>query len=70
MLFYRNIPFFNSVRLVSTLTRKYIVKYKALKIIKQSIGTSTLVLSTDKGLITHREALKLRKGGILLYVIS
>ena len=45
------------------------IKLNALWVLKQSIGSSTILLNTTKGILTHREALKYRLGGHLLCVI-
>ena len=70
IFFYKNSPFFKQIKLISSLSKKHTITYKALKIINQSIGTSILILSTTKGLLTHNEALKLKIGGLILAVLN
>ena len=41
----------------------------ALKLINHSTGLSNFILKTDKGLITHQDAIKYHVGGILLCLI-
>ena len=67
---YNNTPFFKSFRLLSTPSKHYTISYKALRILTSSIGASTIVLSTSRGLITHNDALEKRIGGLLLYILS
>ena len=70
ILLYKNTPFFKSFRLLSTPTKQYNITYKALKLLRLSIGTSTIILSTSKGLLSHKQALYYKVGGQLLYIIS
>lgn len=70
ILFYKNIPFFSSFRLLSTPTKKFTITYKALQTLAPSLGSSTLILSTSFGLITHSQALKKHIGGLLLFIVS
>ena len=67
--FYKGSTFFNKLRLISTPSKKFYVSLKTLKIISSSLNESTLILSTSRGLITHKEALKLRLGGIMLFLL-
>ena len=70
ILFYKNVPFFSSFRLLSTPTKRYTITYKALSTLNQSLGVSTIILSTPSGLITHNQALKKQQGGLLLFIVS
>jgi len=68
--FYKNSTFFRGVRLISTPSKLFFIKLSALNIIEKSLGSTVLLLSTSRGLITHKEALKLGLGGIALFLIS
>ena len=70
ILFYNNIPFFSSFRLLSTPTKKFTITHTALKTLSPSLGLSTIILSTSAGLITHKQALKKSIGGLLLFIVS
>lgn len=70
VLFYKNSPFFKSVRLVSSPARRHTITYRALRIANQSLGSSILILSTTQGLLTHQDALKLQLGGLVLAVLN
>ena len=41
----------------------------ALRLLAKGCGSSNFVLKTDKGLLTHQEALRLNTGGILICFI-
>ena len=70
VFFYKNTPFFKSLRLVSSPARRHTITYKGLCILSHSIGHSLIVLSTTQGLLTHDEALRRRLGGLILSVLN
>lgn len=70
IFFYRNTPFFKSFRLLSTPSKRYTITVKALRLLNQSIGASTIILSTSYGLLTHQTALERGVGGLLLFILS
>jgi len=67
---YKQSSFFKSVKLISTPSKTFTVKLKALLIIQKSLGGSLLLLETSKGIITHKEAVRLKIGGKLLCSLS
>ena len=67
--FFKQRPFFKSIRLVSTPSKKYNVSLKALTLISNSLRSSFAILSTPYGVITHKEAIKLKTGGLLICII-
>lgn len=68
--FYKQTTFFKYIRLISTISKKFTVTFKALIIINRSLKSSLLLIETSKGILTHKDALRLRVGGLLLCVIS
>ena len=68
--FFKNTPFFKSLRLVSTPSKKHYTTLKALYTINKTIKSSVIILSTSQGLVDHREALRLKIGGIILCIAS
>ena len=69
-LFYKNVPFFSNVRLVSTPSKRHTVSLRALRVISQSLRTSVLILSTSHGLLDHNEAIQRSTGGLIVAVVS
>ena len=69
-IYYRNVPYFSHLRIVSTPSKLHNVSIKALRVISKSIGVSVLLLETDKGIITHKQAIDCNIGGKILGVIS
>ena len=45
---------------------RLVIRLAALRLLHQSLGNSLLVLETHKGVITHKEALQLKIGGVLI----
>ncbi len=70
IFFFKNTPFFKSLRLVSSPSKKHTVTYSGLRIIQQSLGASVLLISSVHGLITHEKALKLKIGGLIVAVLN
>lgn len=68
--FYRKHIFFSSVKLISTPSKVFTVKSKTLTILNRSLGGTIIILETSRGLITHKEAIKLKIGGRLLCVLN
>ena len=48
----------------------FTIKYKSLRILERSIGETILILETNKGIITHKEASNLKIGGKILCILS
>jgi len=70
IFFYKNSPFFKSLRVVSSPSKRHTITYGALKIASQSLGNSILLLSTTEGLLTHKDALYLKIGGLIIAVLN
>jgi ribosomal protein S8 len=68
--FYKNSAFFKNIKLVTTPAKRFNIKLKTLQIVCKSLGESIIILETSKGILTHKEALKLRISGKVLLVLS
>ena len=68
--FFKNTSFFKTLRLVSTPSKKHTITLKALNVLNTSINSSTLIMMTSSGIIDHKEALRIRTGGIILCIAS
>ena len=69
-MFFKNTPFFKSLRLVSTPSKKHTTTLRGLQVISKSIKSSVLVLSTPHGVIDHHEALRIGTGGTIVCIAS
>lgn len=70
IFFYRNSTFFSRIRLISTTSKKFYISLNAINKISKSSGSSVFLISTSAGLVTHKEALKKKIGGILIAALS
>jgi len=70
VFFYKNKPFFKGLKLISTGSRKVTISYNALRLTNKFLKSSMLILSTSKGVITHREALNYKIGGLVICSVS
>lgn len=66
ILFYKNTTYYNSLKILSTQSKKFFISLKALKLINKLSGDSVFILSTSKGIITHKKAIQEGLGGLLL----
>jgi ribosomal protein S8 len=69
LFYFYGSPIYNFVRQISKNKKNYYISYRALSLINRRLGASIYILSTDLGLITHREAIKHQKGGKLVLFI-
>jgi ribosomal protein S8 len=63
-------PFYKSLKIVSTPSKRFTISYKSLRLFHMSSKSSTLILSTDKGLITNKEAMDLGLGGLIIFAVN
>jgi ribosomal protein S8 len=70
VFFYKNTPYYQGIRLVSTLSKKFYISLTALNKLVRLSQSSTYLISTPSGIITHREAILRKTGGILLCAIG
>ena len=67
VFFYKNSNFFHRIRCVSTSSKKFYITYRALCIASSYLNSTTIILSTSRGLMTHFQALKFKIGGLILF---
>ena len=70
LIFFKNTPFFKSLRLISTPSKKHTVSLRALNVINTSVKSSMIIVSTPYGVIDHKEAIRIGTGGTLLCIAS
>lgn len=57
-------------QIISTPSKMFLISFKALRLLHKRTGNSIFILSTDRGLITHHEALLKHVGGKLIGFFS
>ena len=72
-LFFKVSPFYykdsnlkKNFKLISNVGKKYFVSLRALTLLNKRSGTSIYVISTSRGILTHRAAIKKKLSGFLL----
>lgn len=68
--FYKNAPFFKKIKTVSTAVKIFYIDLNTLQLVNKVLKQSVLILSTNKGLLTHQKALFLGVGGKILYLVN
>jgi ribosomal protein S8 len=68
--FYKNLPILNYIKLISTSSKIFTISYISLRLLSKKTKNSLFLLSTSKGLIAHRDALKIKIGGKILFQIT
>ena len=69
LFFYKNVPFFSKLTLISTASKLFYISYKTLKLSTLVFKNSIMILSTKHGLLNTKESLMLREGGEILYIL-
>lgn len=70
LYYYKNKKICHTFKLISKPSNKFTVSYKALRLLNKKSGSSLFILSTSYGLISHKEALKLKITGIVIGFFS
>lgn len=66
LLYFKNLKINKNFKLISTPSRTYYISFKTLLLLNKRSGASLYILSTSKGIITHKEAIKKNLSGFLL----
>jgi ribosomal protein S8 len=64
--YYKKQPLTKYFKLISRPSRTFHISYLALRMLQKRTYSSVYFLSTNIGLITHHDAIRLRIGGILI----
>ena len=64
--YYKTTIFFKQLKRVSKPTQKVQLTYHALKKLNFQLANTICILQTSQGLLNHKDALRLKKGGLLL----
>jgi ribosomal protein S8 len=68
--YHRDLRLCQNIKLISTPSRSFYISLKAIKLVDKRTLGSIFILSTNKGLITHKEALLHKTGGKLIGFFS
>ena len=68
--FYKNEPYFKSIKLVSKSSQSMNAKKNTLSLLHKSLGMSLVLLNTSQGIIDSHTALKLGISGSILCILN
>lgn len=66
---FKGSTYFSKIRQISTPSKKHYITYRSLLLVRPALKSSFMILSTSEGLITHKEALSRKVGGLMLCFI-
>lgn len=70
LFFYKNKTICYNFKLISRQSKIFTVSYQSLKLLTKKSGSSVFLISTSKGLLSNKEAINQKIGGILLGFFS
>lgn len=70
LFFYKNKPVCHHFKLISHQSKIIVISYKSLLLLNKKTSSSVFLLSTSKGIISNKEAINYKIGGILLGFFS
>lgn len=70
LYFYKNNPTTSSLKLISKPSKNFLLSYQSLRLLSKKTGNSIFLLSTPKGILTHKEAIKLKTSGFIICFFS
>ena len=70
VFFYKNSQIFNSLKIMSRPSTSFFISTKAIVLLNKRSLNSIFLISTDHGIVTHKEALRKKIGGKLIAFFS
>jgi ribosomal protein S8 len=70
LFFFKNLTIYKNFKIISLPSRSFFISNSALSLLHKKSYNSIFIIETDKGLLTHLESLKMKKGGRVLGFIS
>lgn len=70
LYFYKNKPTIFSSKIISKPSKNFFLSYDSLRLLTKKTGNSIFLLSTPKGILTHKDAVKLKTSGFLICFFS
>jgi ribosomal protein S8 len=70
LFFYKNKIICHNFKLVSSQSKIFTISYHSLKLLTKKSGSSIFLISTSKGLLSNKEAINQKIGGIVLGFFS
>ena len=70
LFFYKNKIICHNFKLISNQSKIFTISYHSLKLLTKKSGSSIFLISTSNGLLSSKEAINQRIGGVLLGFFS
>jgi ribosomal protein S8 len=70
LYYYKNKIISNNFKILSTPSKSFFLSYKSLRLLSKRTSSSIFILSTDKGILSHKQALNQKLGGLVLGFFS
>ena len=70
LYFYKNKSPASFFKIVSKPSKKFFISYKSLRLLTKKTGNSIFLVSTPKGILTHKDAIKLKTSGFIVCFFS
>jgi small subunit ribosomal protein S8 len=70
LFFYKNNPVCFNFRIISRQSKIFTISYQSLLLLTKKSGSSIFLISTSKGILSNKEAIRQKIGGILLGFFS
>lgn len=70
LFFYKNNPICFNFKIISRQSKIFTISYQSLLLLTKKSGSSIFLLSTAKGILSNKEAIHQKTGGVLLGFFS
>ena len=70
LYYYKNNTICSNFKIISKPSKKFLISYKSLRLLDKKTGDSVFILSTPKGILTHKDALKFKTTGLVVGFFS
>lgn len=70
LYYYKKKPMCSFFKVISKPSKSFLVSHKALSLINKRTGSSIFIISNNKGLISHKIAIKQKLGGLFIGFFS
>lgn len=70
LFFYKNKPVCHNFKLISRPSKTFLISYNSLVLLSKKTNSSVFIISTSNGVLSHKEAILRKTGGMVLGFFS
>ena len=70
LVYYKKLPLSSNCKIITKPSKQYFISYKALMLLSKRTFDSVYLISTDLGLLSHHDAIRNRRGGVVVSYFS